>query len=130
MPQAENDSQQKQGKNALEWTVALAGAAIVLFVLGFFSYQILTGADEPADLVITLGTPQVKAQVAEIPVTVHNRGDRVAEAAIIEVCSGPSACAQLTFDYVPFHSTQTGRVGLPLPLADSLRTRVVSFRDP
>lgn len=131
-----NDSNGEQSgpegkdKNALEWVVTGLGAAIVLFVLGYLSYQFLAGPTTPADLVIEVGAPEVQGTTAEIPVTVRNRGSRVAEAAVVEVCAGPESCAQLTFDYVPFESELTGTVGLEAPLTAPLTTRVVSYRDP
>lgn len=125
----QNGSESKD-KNALEWVVTGLGAAIVLFVLGYLSYQFLAGSNTPADLVIALGAPEVQGTTAEVPVTVRNRGSRVAEAAVVEVCAGPESCAQLTFDYVPFESELTGTVGLEAPLTAPLTTRVVSYRDP
>lgn len=126
----EQSGSESKDKNALEWVVTGLGAAIVLFVLGYLSYQFLAGSNTPADLVIELGTPEVQGTTAEIPVTVRNRGSRVAEAAVVEVCAGPESCAQLTFDYVPFESELTGTVGLEAPLTAPLTTRVVSYRDP
>lgn len=117
-------------KNWLEWAVSLAGAAIVLGVIGFLVYQLAWGSDEPAKLEVELGTPTVADGTARVPVTVRNTGDRVASHAVIEVCAGPDACAQLMFDYVPFASKQTGSVGLDAPLAGPLQTRVVSYRNP
>ena len=124
------DSGSDKGKNWLEWTVTIAGALLVLFVLGFLTYQWVTDDGQPAELSISLGAPAQDGGTVEIPVEVKNDGQKVAEAAVVEVCAGPEACAQLTFDYVPFQSTVTGSVGLEAPLAAPLTTRMVSYRNP
>ncbi len=54
----------------------------------------------------------------------------MAEAVVVEVCAGPDACAQVTFEYVPYQSKTTGTVGLEAPLRAPLTTRVVSYVDP
>lgn len=117
-------------KNALEWAVSGVGAAIVLFVIGFFVYEWVAGASGPADLVVSLGEATTDSLTVEVPVEVRNRGERVAEAVVVEVCAGPEACAEVTFDYVPYQSRASGRVGLTAPLRAPLTTRVVSYVDP
>jgi len=119
-----------QDKNVLEWTVTAAGALIVLFVVGFFVYELVAGASGPADLVVTLGNAKVDSLTVEVPVEVTNEGQKVAEHAVVEVCAGPGACAQISFDYVPYQSTVTGVVGLEAPLAAPLTARVASYVDP
>lgn len=117
-------------KNALEWSVTAVGALIVLFVVGFFVYELVAGASGPADLSVRLGEPAVDSLTVEVPVEVENTGQKVAENVVVEVCAGPEACAEITFDYVPYQSAATGMVGLSAPLAAPLTTRVVSYRDP
>ena len=117
-----------QRRNALEWAVSAAGLVIVLGVVGFLAYHAIAGSDEPAELVVTLEAPRPQRGTVLVPLTVENRGDRVAEAALIEVCAGPASCAEITFRYVPQGSTRTGMVGLAEPLAAPLETRVVSYR--
>ena len=117
-------------RNWLDWALVIAGAAIVLGVVGFLVYQIATLPDEPAALEVTLDAPEVSGGTAMIPVTVENVGSKVAEAAVIEVCAGPESCAEVSFTYVPQGSTREGEVGLSAPLAGPLETRVVSFRTP
>lgn len=117
-----------QKKNALEWTVSGIGLLIVLTVVGFQIYQIVAASDEPPDLHVTLDDPTRQRGTVMIPLTVENKGDQVAEGAVIEVCAGPESCAQVTFRYVPQGSTRTGTVGLSAPLAGPLETRVVSYR--
>ena len=117
-------------RNWLDWVLVAAGAAIVLGVVGFLVYQIVTLPDEPASLEVTLDAPDVSGGTAMIPVTVKNVGSKVAEAAVIEVCAGPDSCAEVSFTYVPQGSTREGEVGLSAPLAGPLETRVVSFRTP
>ena len=117
-------------KNALEWSVTAVGAAIVLFVVGFFVYEWAAGASGPADLAVSLGEPVTDSLTVEVPVEVRNAGERVAERVVVEVCAGPEACAEVSFDYVPYQSRASGTVGLRAPLEGPLTTRVVSFVDP
>lgn len=128
--QGSGGSQGSEDKNLLEWGVTIAGAVVVLCVVGFFVYETVGGSSGPADLRVTTGAPQTATDVASIPIEIENMGARVAEAAVVEVCSGPSACAQITFDYVPYKSKMTGMVGLEAPLQAPLSTRIVSYRDP
>ena len=130
MPDDANDSDdgERQDKNAIEWAVSGIGLAIVLLVVGFLVYQVVAGSDEPAELVITLESPETRQGTVMVPLTVENVGDRVAEAAVVEVCAGPESCAQVTFRYVPQGSKRNGTVGLAGPLAAPLETRVVSYR--
>ena len=125
---ASEDASADQDRNALEWATFGLGVLITLAVIGFLTYQLVAGSDEPADLAVELGAPDVRRGTALVPVTVRNRGDRVAEAAVVEVCAGLDDCAELSFTYVPQASTRTGEVGFGVPLAGPLRTRVVSYR--
>lgn len=127
---SQGDSGSSEKKNWLEWSVTIAGAVLVLFVVGFLAYSWATSTDEPADLRVSLDAPRANGSTMEIPVTVQNEGPRVAEAAVIEVCAGPENCGQLTFDYVPFKSKVDGAVGLEAPLEAQPTSRVVSFRNP
>ena len=117
-------------RNALEWTLTILGAALVLGISGYLVYEWVAGATGPAELVITTGTPEIRGGTAEIPVEIRNDGARVAEAAVVEVCAGPNACSEIHFDYVPFGSTVEGTVGLEAPLAAPVTSRMVSFRKP
>lgn len=123
-----DDGSGRQRKNALEWAVSGIGLLVVLTVVGFQVYQILFASDEPADLHVQLEAPRTQRGTVMIPLTVENKGDQVAEGAVIEVCAGPESCAELTFRYIPQGSTRTGTVGLSAPLAGPLETRVVSYR--
>ncbi|MDX1420798.1 MAG: hypothetical protein R3181_12580 [Rubricoccaceae bacterium] len=124
------DGSESEEKNWLEWVVTVGGAAIVLFVVGYFVYELIGGASGPADLRVSLGEPKTTATSIEVPVEIVNRGARVAEAAVVEVCAGEEQCAQITFDYVPYRSKVTGSVGFEPPLQGAFSTRVVSYRDP
>lgn len=118
-------------KNALEWSVTIVGAALVLSALGYFVYSWATMPDDQqAELVIELKEPRTVNGILEVPIEVRNEGARVAEAAVVEVCSGPESCAQVTFDYIPFKSMVKGQVGLEAPLAQPLTSRMVSYRKP
>jgi uncharacterized protein (TIGR02588 family) len=117
-------------KNGIEWAITGLGGALVVFVFGFLIYEWVTATGAPADLHITLGEVEQDGSFVEIPVTVENKGGKVAEGAVIEVCVRPDECSEVTFDYIPFESTVSGRVGFRGPLPAAPTTRVVSFRDP
>lgn len=117
-------------KNALEWSVTIAGGLIVGFVIAFFVYEWAAGATGPADLTVTLGAPVTDSLTVEVPVEVRNEGQRVAELVLVEVCAGDASCAEITFEYVPYQSRTSGVVGLEAPLRAPLTSRVVSYVDP
>lgn len=128
--QQANKPSQNQGNNALEWVVALLGGLIVVGTLGYLTYKVFGEAGDPPALQISLEDQKEHGDQVLIPVTVENVGGRVATDAIVEVCAGPNACAQLTFNYVPHASKRKGMVGFSKPLSGSLTTRVVSYREP
>ncbi len=128
-PSADDRADGSGGKNALEWSVVLLGAAIVLFTFGYLTYQIFAGADDPPDLRITLGAPETRGDLVLVPVEVTNKGGLVAQKATVEVCAGTAECAQLDFPFVPHESVQHGQVGFNAPLAGPLRSRVLSYRE-
>ena len=119
-----------QDKNGLEWTVFALGLAITLGVVGYMGYQVVAGSDEPADIQVTVKETTESEGFVVIPVEATNEGDRVAEAALIEVCAGPESCGELSFAYIPKGSKRSGTVGLKAPLEAPITTRVVSFRKP
>ncbi|WP_412061023.1 hypothetical protein [Rubrivirga sp. IMCC45206] len=127
---AEGSADATPKKNALEWAVTGVGAVIVLFVVGFFVYELVAGASGPADLSVTLGEPAADSLTVEVPVEVENAGQEVAENVVVRVCAGPESCAEVMFDYVPYQSSAAGTVGLEAPLAAPPTGRVVSYRDP
>lgn len=127
-PDAPNRDPEKEGKNVLEWSVVLLGAAIVLFVFGYLTYALVGEADAPPDLKITLGTPEVRGDLALVPLELRNEGGLVAQEATVEVCAG-TECAQLDFAFVPHGSKRRGKLGFSAPLAGPLRSRVVSYRE-
>ncbi len=123
-----NGNGEEGGKNALEWSVVVLGAAIVLFVFGYLTVKIFSGADAPPDLRVTLGPPETRGALVLVPVEVRNEGGLVAQEATLEVCAG-AECAQLDFPFVPHGSVRSGQVGFSAPLAGPLRSRVVSYRE-
>jgi len=72
-------------KNALEWTVFGIGLALVLGTLGYLVREAATTGSKPPDLVVQLGSPQRMTQGFQVPVTVYNRGDDVAEDASVTI---------------------------------------------
>ena len=127
---AESGADESQKKNALEWAVFAVGVAITLGVMGYLVYEVVTETNAPPDLQIALTEQRDRGPLLEVDVEVENSGDVVAEGAVIEVCGGPDACAELAIPYVPAGSRRSGTVSLNKPLSGPLETRAVSFRQP
>ena len=117
-----------QRSNVLEWAVFALGVAITLATVGYLVFQLVTGTDRPADLRVTLQETRQQNGTVLVPVEVENRGDRVAEVAVIEVCAGEDSCGEVSFAFIPKGSTRSGMVGLRAPLREPLSSRVVSYR--
>ena len=98
--------------------------------MGYMGYQVVAGSDEPADIQVTVQQTSESGQFVIIPIEAENNGDRVAEAALVEVCAGPESCGEVTFTYIPRGSKRSGVVGLNAPLEAPITTRVVSYRKP
>lgn len=124
---------ESRGTNWLEWTAFALGVLITVSVIGYLGVQIVTGSDEPAALRVTLQAPEepsaeISGATVLIPIEVENKGGRVAEEAVIEVCAGSESCGTVSFAYIPKGSKRTGKIGLSAPLAGPLKPRVVSYR--
>lgn len=72
-------------KNALEWTVFGLGLVLILATLGYLLRETFSTASKPPELVVQLGTPRRVAQGFQVPVTVVNRGDKVAEGVSVTI---------------------------------------------
>ncbi|NLT71106.1 MAG: hypothetical protein GXX91_10490 [Verrucomicrobiaceae bacterium] len=121
-------------KNPLEWTIFGLSLAILAGVLGILAHEALTGGDEPARLVLELGTPLADHDPIRIPIRVTNEGDHPAIDVRIEVrgtADGETLRSEVSFDYVSARSTRAGWVGFPgETIPSALRPRVVGYTDP
>jgi uncharacterized protein (TIGR02588 family) len=100
-------------KNALEWTVFGLGLVLVLATLAYLIRETFSTASSPPDLVVQLGTPRQVAQGFQVPVTVVNRGDRVAEGVSVTITLAGKAEreeAVLDIAFLPHRSRREGWV--------------------
>jgi uncharacterized protein (TIGR02588 family) len=116
-----------QGTPLLEWIAASIGAVMAIGTISYLVWDGLGSADTPADLTV---------RVEEVaPVQEGFRGGRTAAEAKLDVRSraedGSEEHGEITFDYVPGHSTRHGAVLFRRqPRAESLDLRVLGYRDP
>ncbi len=66
-------------KNALEWTVFGVGLVLVMATVGYLVREVVTTGSKPPELVVSLGPARSVTHGFQVPVTVVNRGDQVAE---------------------------------------------------
>ena len=133
-------------KNALEWTVFAISLVVVLGALGYLTYAAITDTNQPAILVVELGEVEVQEAAADsaaaesaqqpplynIPVTVHNLGEKTAEEVLVEVTlevDGEEVeTAELTIPLVPYQSTRAGMVAFKQdPREGQLTAKVVGY---
>lgn len=120
------------GKNALEWTVFALSLVLVLGVLGFLSYEAISGANTPPRLEISLGEPVKAGKQWLIPVRIENRGATTATSVEIEVSRrGRDEKAGFSLDHVPRGGARQGWVSFDAPLQKSeLEARVLGYQEP
>lgn len=100
-------------KNALEWTVFGVGLVLVMATLAYLIRQVVTTGPTPPEVVVQLGTPRQVTHGYQVPVTVVNRGDKVAEGlsvVITLVAKGEREEAVLNIAFLPRQSKREGWV--------------------
>jgi uncharacterized protein (TIGR02588 family) len=100
-------------KNALEWTVFGLGLLLVMATLGYLVREAFTTGSSPPELVVHLGTPRQVMQSFQVPVTVVNRGDRVAEGVSVTITLAAGTEreeAVLRIAFLPHQSSRQGWV--------------------
>ena len=122
-------------KNRLEWAVFGVGLVLVLGTVGFLAWDAARGGDSPPDLSVTLGSPERRAAVWAVPVTVSNGGQETAEGAHVEVVlelpDGTREEAEVDFAFVPRGSKREGWVQfLHPPATGRLTGRVTGYEQP
>jgi uncharacterized protein (TIGR02588 family) len=120
-------------KNWVEWSVFGLGALLVLAVVSYLAFEIVTRSTSPAQLTVTLGEPQPAGDRYMVPVTVENEGETSAENVLVEVSLAGDApvrsIVQLAF--VPHGSSGNGWVMFPAePAPEQLEARVLGFEEP
>jgi uncharacterized protein (TIGR02588 family) len=100
-------------KNALEWTVFGVGLVLVMATLGYLVREAFTTGSSPPELVVHLGAPRRVTEGYQVPVTVVNRGDRVAEGVSVMITLAAKAEheeAVLSIAFLPHQSRREGWV--------------------
>jgi uncharacterized protein (TIGR02588 family) len=115
-------------KNGLEWTVFAVSLALVALVVALLAWEAAEDADVPPRLVVTLGTPGPGLSGVRVPVSVRNDGAQTVSSVLVEVTDGRET-AEVSFGYVPRHSTRTGGALFPAP-PGRLQARVVAYEAP
>ena len=100
-------------KNALEWTVFGLGLVLLMAMLGYLVREAVTTGSRPPELAVHLGVPRPVTEGFQVPVTVVNRGDRVAEAVTVTITLAAKAAredAVLSIAFLPRQSRREGWV--------------------
>jgi uncharacterized protein (TIGR02588 family) len=100
-------------KNALEWTVFGVGLVLVIATLGYLIREAVTTGSNPPELLVHLGAPRRVTDGYQVPVTVVNRGDRVAEGVSVTITLAAKAEreeAVLSIAFLPHQSRREGWV--------------------
>jgi uncharacterized protein (TIGR02588 family) len=100
-------------KNVLEWTVFGLGLILVMATVAYLVREVVTSGSNPPEVVVQLGTPRQVAHGFQVPVTVLNRGDKVAEGLSVTITLGAKAEreeAVLNIAFLPHQSKREGWV--------------------
>ncbi|MBA3521119.1 MAG: hypothetical protein H0T90_01265 [Gemmatimonadales bacterium] len=118
-------------KNALEWTVFGVGLILVLATIVYLAREALATGSLPPEVTAVLGPPRPGRDGFQVPVTVQNRGDRVAEDVTVTVAGPRDQEAVLTIGFLPRHSKREGWVRFRGSPADAqLRVTSIGFASP
>lgn len=103
------------GKNWLEWLVFGMSCALVGGAMVFLAVEAATADEGPAVLEVKVGEETRVGAWVRVPVTVWNRGERVAANVQVAVAGdGEEAVAgTVTIDFVPRNSKRAGWVVFP-----------------
>lgn len=127
-------SEEKTGKNWLEWLIFGLSCLLVSATLGYLVFLAVTQRDSPPNLVLQIGQSTRSASGFQVPITVENRGDQTAQTAEIEITfedGKTMETASFTLDYVPHGSKRRGAVTFSRqPKKEQLSARVVSYQLP
>lgn len=100
-------------KNALEWTVFGLGLILVMATVAYLVREVVTTGSSPPEVVVQLGTPRRVTHGFQVPVTVLNRGDKVAEGLSVTITLATKAEreeAVLNIAFLPHQSKREGWV--------------------
>lgn len=121
-------------KNALEWTVFAVGLVLIIATLAYLVREMVTTGSRPPELVVQLGTPRQVMESFQVPVTVVNRGDRLAEGVSVTITLAAGTEreeAVLSLAFLPHQSTRQGWVTFRSdPKDGNLQVGPVSYASP
>jgi uncharacterized protein (TIGR02588 family) len=98
-------------KNFLEWTVFAVGLVLVLATLAYLIREIVTTGSKPPELIVTLGSSRPVTNGFQVPVTVVNRGDQVAEGVSVTVALATKTGREEGMLIIAFLPRQSRREG-------------------
>jgi uncharacterized protein (TIGR02588 family) len=91
-----------------EWTIAAVGLILVMFTLGFVSYEAIYLKDTPPNLAVKNTSTKKLTDGYLVEFTVKNTGERTAANVIIEGKLSNGETKTITMDYVAAKSEQKG----------------------
>jgi len=125
----------KPEKNAVEWSVFILSAIIIVSTIAFLAMAAIREKKVPPELHVTTGAPETTHGGHRIEVKVTNKGDLSAEQVRIEVAlrrgDDEIERAELDIIYVPRKSEREGWVTFRNdPRCCDVTTRAVSYEAP
>ncbi len=122
-------SNEKHGKNPLEWAVFGVSLLLVLATFGLLGVRALQFDSSPPRLHAQLGTPVNNGRVVMIPVNVFNHGGKTAEGVEVEVTHQKDT-SNFVIATVPRKGKRQGWVTFPVPVEEKdLEVRVLGFEE-
>lgn len=100
-------------KNGLEWSVFAVGLILVMATLAYLIREVVTAGSNPPEVVVQLGRPRGVTHGFRVPVTLFNRGDRVAEGlSVVITLAGKAEREEAVLDiaFLPKKSKRQGWV--------------------
>lgn len=126
---SDSTSDDKNGKNALEWTVFALSSLIITSVISFLVWQIFTKTDGPPRLEIALSEPQKAGENWLFPVDVKNKGATTALDVQVEVAwKTGGEKASLSFTHLPREGQRRGYVVFSAKNGENPRTSELSAK--
>lgn len=136
MAEKKKDSKEKnkilaERTSFFEWTVAAVGLILVLFTLGFVTYEAFYSKDTPPNLVVKSTSTKKLTEGYLIEFTVKNTGERTAANVIIEGKLSNGETKTITMDYVAAKSEQSGGLFFKAdPRANNLEINTIGYVNP
>lgn len=132
----QNEQDQKDRKNALEWTVFGISVLLVTAILIYLVYNTVTHNTSPADIQVEYNKSPTKTAPYRYHLVINNKGGETAEEVLVELVLQDDTVtiekAELQLSFVPTSSKREGWVNFSKDpaKADTVIGRVVSFKKP